>query len=69
MKLTVYSTGCPKCTVLEKKLQQKGLEFDKVEDIKVMRKMGFMSVPHLVVDDQPPMDFTEAINWVNSLEE
>ena len=29
MMVTLYSTGCPRCTVLEKKLEQKKIEYSK----------------------------------------
>lgn len=68
MKIILYSTDCPKCSILEKKLGQKGLEFDLIKnfDKKEMIKKGFVGAPILVVDDQY-MDFSTANNWINNL--
>lgn len=64
--ITLYTTHCPKCVVLEKKLRAKGIEFSIVEDILEMEKLGVQFAPALKIDDQPIMNFTNAINWVNA---
>lgn len=66
MEVTLYSTHCPKCIVLEKKLQSTKVQYNLVEDQDVMIKKGFMSAPMLEVDGEV-MDFTKAVNWVNNL--
>lgn len=63
-KLILYSTHCPKCKILEAKLNQKKLSFEIVEDTDVMMGMGIMSVPILKVNDEM-LDFGNAIKWVN----
>lgn len=62
--ITLYSTGCPRCTVLEKKLEQKKIEYSKIADVDVMLAMGIKSVPMLQIDDAAPMDYIKAVNWV-----
>lgn len=64
--IKVYSTHCPRCMVIEKKLIQKGLNFEVVDDINLMREMGIQSTPMLQIDDQPLMKFEEANKWINS---
>ena len=64
MMVTLYSTGCPRCTVLEKKLEQKKIEYSKITDVDVMLAMGIKSVPMLQIDDAAPMDYIKAVNWV-----
>ena len=64
MKVILYSTHCPKCTVLEKKLNQKNIQYDIVTDIDLMQEKGFLSLPVLDVDGDI-MDFGDAIKWVN----
>ena len=66
--IKLYSTHCPRCTVLEKKLKQKNIEFTVVDDILVMKEMGIKSAPMLQVDDEPLMEFTAANKWINSQE-
>lgn len=62
--ITLYSTGCPRCTVLEKKLEQKNIEYSKITDVDAMVAMGIRSVPMLQIDDAAPMDYMTAVNWV-----
>lgn len=66
MKVVLYSTHCPRCNVLESKLESKKIEFELVTDVKVMTDKGFMSAPMLEVDGEV-MKYPEAINWVNEV--
>lgn len=68
MTITLYSTHCPKCMVLEKKLQQKGISYEEINDVNVMTEKGYMSVPMLEVDGVS-MDFKTANEWINKQEE
>ena len=65
MNIKLYSTHCPKCIVLEKKLQQKGITFEEINDIDVMVEKGFMQAPMLEVDGVV-MDFKQANDWINN---
>lgn len=67
MEVVFYSTHCPRCEVLSKKMEKKGITFTEVNDVKEMRQLGFMSVPMLSVDGQI-MDFSASIEWLDSLE-
>ena len=62
--VTLYSTHCPKCQILEKKLSQKGIEYVEVNDTQQMLDMGLKSVPWIEVDGQM-MDFNQANKWIN----
>ena len=66
MSVVLYSTHCPRCNVLEKKLQQKNISYEEVNDIEIMEEKGYLSVPVLEVDGTS-MNFKEAFNYVNSL--
>lgn len=59
----LYSTGCPKCTVLSRKLEQKNVKYEVCSNIDIMKEKGFMSLPILEVDGET-MDFQTAIKWV-----
>lgn len=61
--VTLYTTNCPRCSVLEKKLELKNIDFEKNDNIDEMIEMGFMSAPILKVDDNF-MEFTDALRWV-----
>lgn len=65
MKIVLFSTKCPKCCVLEKKLQQKNISYEEVNDIDIMREKGYLSVPVLEVDGTR-MDFKTANDWINN---
>lgn len=66
MKVILYSTHCPKCNVLKKKLESKSIEFEEVNDIDIMTSKGFMQAPMLEVDDQV-FDFPNAVKWINEI--
>lgn len=66
MKIVLYSTGCPRCNVLETKLKNKGILFEEVNDEDIMINKGFDSVPILEVDGKP-YGFKEAVEWVNKI--
>ena len=67
MKVVLYSTHCPKCTVLEAKLKNKNIRFEEVNDENLMIEKGFMSVPVLEVDGKI-MNFKVANDWINRQE-
>lgn len=68
MNVTLYSTHCPRCIVLEKKLNAKNINFKIVTDEDIIIEKGFMSVPMLEVDGSI-YDFSKAIKWVNEIGE
>ena len=47
MNVILYTTHCPKCLVLEKKLTSKNIEFEEITDNELMLKKGFTIVPVL----------------------
>lgn len=61
-----YSTHCPKCTILEKKLKDKDIEYTEVNDPRIMIDKGFTQVPMLEVDGTT-MNYIEAVKWINTL--
>lgn len=64
MDVILYSTNCPKCKVLESKLNKKGINFTIITDVQEMCNLGMMSAPNLKVDEKI-MSFKEAANWIN----
>ena len=66
MSVVLFSTHCPRCNVFEKKLQQKDVDYDEVNDTSIMEQKGYLSVPVLEVDGKS-MDFKEAVDWINTL--
>ena len=67
--VTLYTTGCPKCKVLKKKLELAGIEFKAVDNMdeimKACEKAGTTSVPLLGVDNNV-LTFGAAAQWINN---
>lgn len=72
MKVVLYSTHCPKCNILEKKLTQKGIDFTIVDDNAEVVRFGkshkIMSAPILQVNNAV-FDFSSANAWINDAKE
>ena len=64
--ITLYSTHCPRCCIIEKKLKSNGIEFELCDDEDAMIEKGFKEVPKLEVDGVL-MDFKEANEWINGV--
>jgi len=60
---TLYTTHCPKCKVIEKKLAAKGIEYVEVTDKEKMIQLGFKSAPVLEVDGRI-YNFSEANKYL-----
>lgn len=63
-ELTLFTTNCPKCKILEKKMNDKKLIFKLETDVTELIDMGFTTAPVLKIDNDY-LDFGEAIKWVN----
>lgn len=67
--ITLYSTHCPKCQVLEQKLKQKNIEYTTVSDTDVIVEYGIAhnikSAPILEVDGEP-YDFMKALEFIKN---
>lgn len=64
--MTMYSTGCSKCKILAKVLDQSGVEYDICEDVDKMTELGIASVPVLEVNGDM-MSFNEAFKYASEL--
>lgn len=64
MNVILYSTGCPKCNILKKKLADAQIDYTVVEDIDVMLSKGLRDVPWLEVDGVL-MNFIDSSKWIN----
>ena len=63
----LYSSGCSRCRVLEKKLQLANLRYNiESSDFKILEKMGINELPVLYI---PKLDqylnFSDAVRYVN----
>ena len=67
--MILFSTNCPQCKVLEKKLEQKGIKFEITNDIQELLDLGIKRAPILKTDDGQYLDFSNAIKYVNEVSE
>ena len=69
ISITIYTTHCPRCEVLKKKLEQKGITwYNEIDSMEIMSNLGIKSVPMMSINDGELMNFEEAIKWINSVE-
>ena len=61
--IILYEHGCPRCKVLKSKLDQKGIKYEDISDVEVMKSKGFQEAPKLDVNGVV-MDFKEAVKWI-----
>ncbi len=61
----LYSTGCPRCSVLKKKLEEKGINYTENNSVDEMLALGIMTVPVLGIGDELK-NFTESVAWLNN---
>ena len=66
-KVILYTTHCPKCSVLKKKLDDLGAVYDEIDDVDEMVKLGIKSAPVLSVSGDL-LDFKQALNWIKCQE-
>lgn len=64
MKIVLYSTGCPKCKVLEKKLNDKQIPYTLETNVDRLIELGFKMAPILEVDGLL-MQFADANKYLN----
>ena len=67
--LKLYSTGCPKCKVLKKKLADSGKEFEVIEDLVKVNEFAkahnLYEAPILVTDSEEILDFRSALKYLS----
>lgn len=67
MEVIFYTTHCPQCNILSKKLEAKNIQYTTVDDVETMKELGITSVPVLSIGGVL-MNFRNAVDFVNSLE-
>lgn len=63
--IILYSTGCPKCNVLKKKLEEKNIPYEEINDVDTMIDLDISSAPVLCINGEF-MEFSDAVNWINN---
>lgn len=62
--VVLYTIDCPKCKVLEAKLNNANIKYETVKDVNEMLSKGIKSAPYLEVDGKL-MNFNDSVKWVN----
>lgn len=65
--IVLFSTGCPKCSILKKKLEQKGIVYQGNNSVEEMLGIGITQVPVLKIGSRL-LEFADANDWVNKQE-
>lgn len=63
--IVLYSTNCPKCNILKKKLDEKGIEYSVNNDVDEMISRGILEAPKLDINGEL-LDFSAAVNWLKN---
>ena len=64
MNIILYTVDCPKCKVLEKKLNNANISFEVCKDTKLMAERNISKLPMLEVDREM-LTFKEAVDMIN----
>lgn len=63
--MKLWTIHCPKCKILEKKLAEKGLDVEIIDDEKLIRAQGMDLMPVLELDGGSRLGFADAVAWIN----
>lgn len=66
MDITLYSTGCPQCIMVEKKLKDKGINYKLVSNKEAIMSLGFTKVPIINIDGEFISDILKINNFINN---
>lgn len=69
--MTLFSTHCPKCNILNKKMQEKNLEYEVIDDVNKMIELGIRSAPVLMIEDDngeiQKLIYFDAVKYINQI--
>lgn len=69
--MTLFSTHCPKCNILNKKMQEKNLEYEVIDDVNKMIELGIRSAPVLMIEDDngeiQKLTYFDAVKYINQI--
>lgn len=64
MKIILYTIDCPKCKILEKKLNMNNIQYDICKDTKLMKEKNIQKLPMLSIDESL-YSYKEAVDLIN----
>lgn len=65
--MTLYTTHCPLCNIIESKLNSKNIDYTLVDDEEELNKLNFESFPVLLTNSGEYITGLKLNNYVNSL--
>ena len=76
-KIIFYTTNCPRCQVLKKKMDALGIDYELNDDIEEMMLWGIQTVPMLRIEEElfdsssltTLLDFSQAVKWLKEYEQ
>ena len=67
--IKVYSTNCPKCRILVKKLNDSGLEFEVIDNLDEVlaasEEFNIQEAPFSIIDEKA-YNFMDTIKFINN---
>ena len=66
-EIILYSNGCPRCKIIEKMLEDKGIRYKKITDTEEMLRLGLTNVPWIKTKDTI-MNFKDSIDNINNIQ-
>lgn len=66
--ITVYTIHCPACNVLEKKLKNKNIIYNIIDDEDILNELNIDNFPMMRINDGPLLNYKEAREWVDAQE-
>ena len=64
--IILYTTHCPMCLMLERKLKEKNIEYTEISNIDEIKEAGVKNVPVLKVDNEM-MNSYSAMQWIKNI--
>ena len=64
--IILYTTHCPMCLMLERKLKEKNIEYIEISNIDEIKEAGVKNVPALKVNNEM-MNSYSAMQWVKNI--
>lgn len=65
--VVLYTTGCPRCKILKKKLDEAGIEYTENNNVDEMLSLGISEVPVLKVNGEL-LNYNRSIEWLSNRE-
>lgn len=63
--MKLWTIHCPRCNVLAKKLANKKIEVEVIDDKERMVTEGLDLMPLLELDDGTRLGFSDAVKWID----